>query len=325
MPRVIAAVAAIALLLAPLAARAQDWPTRAVTMVVPYAAGGPIDTLARILAARLSEILGQQVVVENVPGAGGMTGSSRVAKAAPDGYTVLLSGSAVLAINQTLYKKPLYNAVTDFAHVALFSDSARVVIARKDLPANTLAEFVAYAKANQARMQYGSAGAGSGMHVCAVLLNAAMGTAITHVPYRGSAPAMQDLIGGRIDFVAEQISTALPQIEANTVKAIATLGLDRAPGLENLPTAQEQGLSGLDCGSWASLSFPKGTPDEIVRHLAKAVNEAVETPAVRERYNGIGVTIPPPERRTPEYLAKFVPSEIERWAAPIKASGASVE
>ena len=325
MPRVIAAVAAIALLLAPLAARAQDWPTRAVTMVVPYAAGGPIDTLARILAARLSEILGQQVVVENVPGAGGMTSSSRVAKAAPDGYTVLLSGSAVLAINQTLYKKPLYNAVTDFAHVALFSDSARVVIARKDLPANTLAEFVAYAKANQARMQYGSAGAGSGMHVCAVLLNAAMGTAITHVPYRGSAPAMQDLIGGRIDFVAEQISTALPQIEANTVKAIATLGLDRAPGLENLPTAQEQGLSGLDCGSWASLSFPKGTPDEIVRHLAKAVNEAVETPAVRERYNSIGVTIPPPERRTPEYLAKFVPSEIERWAAPIKASGASVE
>jgi tripartite-type tricarboxylate transporter receptor subunit TctC len=324
MPRVIAAAAAIALLLAPAAtARAQDWPTRAITMVVPYAAGGPIDTLARILAARLSEILGQQVVVENMPGAGGMTGSSRVAKAAADGYTVLLSGSAVLAINQTLYKKPLYNAVTDFTHVALFSDSARVVIARKDLPANTLAEFVAYAKANQAKMQYGSAGAGSGMHVCAVLLNAAMGTAITHVPYRGSAPAMQDLIGGRIDFVAEQISTALPQIQSNTVKAIATLGLDRAPGLETLPTAQEQGLSGLDCGSWASLSFPKGTPDEIVRHLAKAVNEAVETPAVRERYKSIGVTIPPPERRTPEYLAKFVPSEIERWAAPIKASGAS--
>jgi len=319
------AVAAIALLLAPSTVSAQDWPTRAVTLVVPYAAGGPVDTLARILAARLSEILGQQVVIENMPGAGGMTGSSRVAKAAPDGYTVLLSGSAVLAINQTLYKKPLYNAVTDFAHVALFADSARVVIARKDLPANTLTEFVAYAKANQAKMQYGSAGAGSGMHVCAVLLNAAMGTAITHVPYRGSAPAMQDLIGGRIDFVAEQISTALPQIQSNTVKAIATLGLERAPGLENLPTAQEQGVAGLDCGSWASLSFPKGTPDEIVRHLAKAVNEAVETPATQERFKDIGVTIPPPERRTPEYLAKFVPSEIERWAAPIKASGASAE
>jgi tripartite-type tricarboxylate transporter receptor subunit TctC len=325
MPRVLAAIAAIALMLAPFTANAQDWPTRAVTMVVPYAAGGPVDTLGRILAARLSEILGQQVVIENMPGAGGMTGSSRVAKAAPDGYTVLLSGSAVLAINQSLYKKPLYNAVTDFEQVALFADSARVVIARKDLPANTLAEFVAYAKANQARMQFGSAGVGSGMHVCAVLLNAAMGTRITHVPYRGSAPAMQDLIGGRIDFVAEQISTALPQIQSNTVKAIATLGLERAPGLEQLPTAQELGLSGLDCDSWTSLSFPKGTPDEIVRHLAKAVNEAVETPATRERFKSIGVTIPPPERRTPEYLAKFVPSEIERWAAPIKASGASEE
>src|SRR5207248_3363635 len=167
-----------------------------------------------------------------------------------DGYTVLLSGSAVLAINQTLYKKPLYNAVTDFEHVALFSDSARVLIARKDLPAATLPEFVAYAKANQARMQYGSAGAGSGIHVCSVLLDAAMGTKITHVPYRGAGPAMQDLIAGRLDFIAEQISTALPQIEAHTVKAIATLGLDRAPGLENLPTAEESGLSGLDCGSW---------------------------------------------------------------------------
>jgi tripartite-type tricarboxylate transporter receptor subunit TctC len=317
------AAAAVTLILAPFAtASAQDWPTRAVTMVVPYAAGGPVDTLGRIIAARLSEILGQQVVVENVAGAGGMTGSSRVAKAPPDGYTVLLSGSAVLAINQTLYKKPLYNAVTDFQHVALFSDSARVLITRKDLPVNTLSEFIAYAKANQGKMQYGSAGAGSGMHVCAVLLDA-MGTKITHVPYRGSAPAMQDLMGGRVDFVAEQISTALPQIQGGTVKAIATFGLERAPGLEQLPTAQELGLAGLDCGSWGSLSFPKGTPDEIVQRLAKATNDAVETPALRERFKSIGVTIPAPERRTPDYLAKFVVSEIARWAGPIKASGAS--
>ena len=179
-------------------------------------------------------MLGQQVIVENIGGAGGMTGTARVAKAAPDGYTAVLSGSAVLAINQTIYKKPLYNAVTDFEHVAMFSDSARVLIARKDFPATTLAEFVAYAKANQAKMQYGSAGGGSGTHICAVLLDAAMGTKITHVPYRGAGPAMQDLIGGRIDFIAEQISTALPQIQGNTVKAIVTLGLDRAPGLDNL-------------------------------------------------------------------------------------------
>jgi tripartite-type tricarboxylate transporter receptor subunit TctC len=318
--------AATAVLLASVGgAMAQDWPARPVNLVVPYAAGGPVDTVARIMAARLSEVLGQQVIIENVGGAGGMTGAARAAKAAPDGYTVLLSGSAVLAINQTLSKKPLYNAATDFEHVALFSDSARVLIARKDLPANTMPEFVAYAKANQAKMQYGSAGGGSGTHVCAVLLDVAMGTSITHVPYRGAAPAMQDLMGGRIDYIAEQISTALPQIQGNTVKAIATLGLDRAPGLENLATAEESGVKGLDCGSWGSLSFPKGTPDAIVRRLAKASNDAVETPSVRERFKSIGVTIPAAERRTPEYLAKFVPSEIERWAAPIKASGASAD
>jgi tripartite-type tricarboxylate transporter receptor subunit TctC len=304
---------------------AQDWPTRPVTLIVPFAAGGPVDTMARIVAARVSELIGQQMIVENIGGAGGMTGAARAAKAAPDGYTLLLSGSAVLAINQTIYKKPLYNAVTDFEHVAMFSDSARVLITRKDLPPNTFAEFIAYAKANQDKMQYGSAGGGSGIHVCSVMLDAAMGTKITHVPYRGAGPAMQDLMGGRIDFIAEQISTALPQIQGGTVKAIVTLGLDRAPGLENLPTAQEQGLPGLDCGSWGSFSFPKGTPEAIVRRLAKATNDAVETPALRERFKSIGVTIPAAERRTPEFLVKFVPSEIERWAGPIKASGASAD
>jgi tripartite-type tricarboxylate transporter receptor subunit TctC len=318
--------ATLALLLASVGpTAAQDWPTRPVTLIVPFAAGGPVDTMARIVAARLSELLGQQVIVENIGGAGGMTGAARAAKSPPDGYTVLLSGSAVLAINQTFYKKPLYNAVTDFEHATMFSDSARVLITRKDLAPNTVPEFVAHAKANQAKMQYGSAGGGSGGHVCAVMLDAAMGTKITHVPYRGAGPAMQDLIGGRIDFMAEQISTALPQIQGGTVKAIVTFGLDRAPGLENVPTAQELGLPGLDCGSWGSFSFPKGTPAAIVRRLAKATNDAVETPALRERFKSIGVTIPAPERRTPEYLVKFVPSEIERWAGPIKASGASAD
>ena len=174
-------------------------------------------------------------------------------------------------------------------------------------------------------MQYGSAGAGSGTHVCAVLLDGAMGTKITHVPYRGAGPAMQDLIAGRIDFIAEQISTAIPQIQGKTVKPIVTLGLDRAPGLEDLPTAEEQGLKGLDCGSWGSFSYPKGTPEDVVRRVAKASNDAVESPMVRARFKDIGVTIPPPERRTPEYLTKFVPSEIERWAGPIKASGVSAD
>jgi tripartite-type tricarboxylate transporter receptor subunit TctC len=306
-------------------AQAQSWPTRPINMVVPYAAGGPVDTIARILGARMSETLGQQIIIENVGGAGGMTGSLRVAKAPPDGYSLLLSGSAVLSINQTLYRRPLYNGQTDFEHVVLHSDSARVLITRADFPAQTLSEFVAYAKANQSKMQYGSAGAGSGTHVCPVLMDVAMGTKITHVPYRGAGPAMQDLIAGRIDFIAEQISTALPQIQGGKVKAIATLGLDRAPGLEQLPTAEELGLKGLDCGSWGSFSFPKGTPDAIVKRLEQASNEAVESPMVRDRFKQIGVVVPAKERRTTAYLRKFVATETERWAAPIKNSGAVID
>jgi tripartite-type tricarboxylate transporter receptor subunit TctC len=306
-------------------AKTQEWPVRSVTMIVPYAAGGPVDTVGRILAARLGEVLGQQVIVENVGGAGGMTGSSRVAKAAPDGYTFLMAGTSVMAMNQTLYKKPLYDTANDFTPVTLVTDSARVLITRSDFPAATLPEFVAYAKANAAKLQYGSAGAGSGSHVCAILLDAAMGTRITHLPYRGSAPALQDMIGGRIDFMCEQISTALPQIEAKMVKAVATLGLDRAPGLEDLPTAKEQGIDGLDCGAWGAFMFPKGTPDAIVQRMARAANETVETTSVRDRLKAIGVTIPARERRTLDYLAKFIPSEIDRWVAPIKASGVTAD
>jgi tripartite-type tricarboxylate transporter receptor subunit TctC len=319
------AAAAVAWTAAIAPAQAQSWPTRPINLVVPYAAGGPVDTIARILGARMNETLGHQLIIENVGGAGGMTGASRIAKSAPDGYSLLLSGSAVLAINQTLYRRPLYNGLTDFEHVVLHSDSARVLIARPDFPAKTLNEFVAYAKTNHGKMQYGSAGAGSGTHICAVLLNVAMGTKITHVPYRGAGPAMQDLIAGRVDFIAEQISTALPQIQGGKVKAIATLGLDRAPGLEELATAEELGLKGLDCGSWGSFSFPKGTPDAIVRRLAQASNEAVESQMVRDRFKAIGVVVPAKERRTPDYLRKFVATETERWATPIKNSGAVIE
>jgi tripartite-type tricarboxylate transporter receptor subunit TctC len=301
-------------------AHAQDWPVRPVTLVVPYAAGGPNDSQARILAARLGELLHQQFIIENVGGAGGMTGANRVAKAAPDGYTLLLGGLAVLGQIPTLYKKPLYNAVTDFEHVFLFAESARILITRKDLPADNLAEFIAYAKANQDHMQYASAGAGSGSHVCAILLDSLIGTHIAHVPYRGTGPAMQDLVAGRVDFTCEQISTAYPQIKAGTVKALATLASERQPMLADLPTAKEGGLE-LDCSVWISLEFPKGTAGAIVRRLAEAANAAVETPAVRERFENLGVAVVAPQRRTPEYLTRFVPREIEKWAGPIRASG----
>jgi tripartite-type tricarboxylate transporter receptor subunit TctC len=277
------------------------------------------------MGSRLGEVLGQQIVVENVGGAGGMIAASRVAKAEPDGYTVLMGGSAVLAINQAIFKKPLYDGATDFAPVALFADSARVLITRKDFPVSSLAEFNAYAKANDAKLQYGSAGHGSGSHVCAALLNSVNGTQVAHVAYRGTAPAMQDLVGGRLDFICEQISTAVSHIESGTVKAIAILGPDRVSVLPNLPTAKEQGLPDLDCNSWAALVLPKGTPETIVKQLARAANEASETPAMRKRMEEVGVAIPPPERRTPEYLAKYIPAEIARWGAVIRSAKISAD
>src|SRR6187401_37436 len=320
------ALAAFTALAGPAAAQESSaWPNRPVTLVVPYAAGGPVDTIARIIAARLSEILGQQMVIENVGGAGGMTGTVRVAKAAPDGYTLLLSGSAVLSQNPTFRKQSPYDPVTDFAHVALFSDSARVLIARKDFPPNDFKEFMAYVKANQTTLQYGSPGAGSGGHTCAVLLDGAMGARITHVPYRGAGPAMQDLLGGRIDYMLEQISTATPQIKANAVKAYATLGRERGPGLENIPTAEELGVKGLDCGAWGSFSFPKDTPQAIVQRLAKASSDAIDTPAVIDRFKAVGVVVTPKDRRSPEFLTQFVKSELARWVEPIKASGVNLD
>lgn len=322
-------IAAIALAgfaaLAPPAGAQEAWPNRPVTVIVPYAAGGPVDTVARVMTSRISELSGQQFIVENVGGAGGQTGAARAAKAAPDGYTVLLSGSAVLAQNPALYKRQSYDPITDFEHSTLHTDSARVLITRKDFPANTFPEFVAYVKANADKLQYGSAGVGSGGHVCEILFDMAMGVKLTHVPYRGAGPAMQDLIAGRLDFMPEQISTAVPQIQGGTVKAIATLGIEPAPGLESLPTSESQGMKGLDCGAWGAFSFPKGTEKEIVQRLAKLSSDAVDTPAVRERFKTIGVTVAARERRSPEYLTKFVASEVERWGKPIKASGMSID
>jgi tripartite-type tricarboxylate transporter receptor subunit TctC len=317
--------AAIVLTLLARPAAAEDWPPRTVTMVVPYAAGGPNDTIARVLSARLAEILNTQIIIENVGGAGGMTGANRVAKAAPDGHTLLLGGLAVLAQIPNLYKRPLYNAATDFEPVALVTDSARILIARKDFPASTLAEFSAYVKANQTNVRYSSPGAGSGGHVCAIMLDTLIGTRIAHVPYRGAGPAMQDIIAGRIDYSCEQIATAFPQIEAGAVKAIATLGPARPPVLAQVPTAEEQGLPGLDCNAWIALVFPKGTRAPAVHRLAQATSEAVDSPAVRVRLESVGVTVVAPERRSPEYLARFIPAEIEKWAGPIKASGVVVD
>ena len=296
-----------------------------MTMVIPFAAGGPTDVLGRIIAGRMSEVLGHNVIVENIGGAGGMTGSARVANASPDGYQFVLGTVGTHAQGQTLYKHPLYNAATDFTPVILIAEVPLVLETRKDLPVNNFKEFVAYAKANQAKMQFGSAGAGSATHLGCVLLNYTIGVNITHVPYRGTGPALQDLEGGRIDYMCDVITTAKPPIDGGAVKGIAILDSKRSPALPNLPTAAEQGTPGLIAYTWNAIFLPKGAPEPIVMKLHDAALAAMHTPAVRDRLAGLGAEIVPDDEATSQYLGTFVQSEITKWAAPIKASGVSVE
>jgi len=303
----------------------QNWPTRPVTLVVPFPAGGPVDLAARIFAQQLSERLGQQFTVENVGGAGGWTGAARVAKAPADGSVLLFGNQATHTFSQLMPKKPLYNAVADFAPAAIAIENAKVLVTRKDFPANSLPEFIAYAKANADKLQYGSAGTGSATQITCVMLNMAIGVNVTHVPYRGTGPAMQDIMGGRIDYVCDVTSASAPLLRAGQVKALALLSPVRNAAMPEVPTAHEQGLKDFNCDGWNAFFFPKGTPEPIVRRLAAAVSEVSDIPAVRERLESLGLTVPERERRTPEYLQRLVLSDLEKWAAPVKASGAAEE
>jgi tripartite-type tricarboxylate transporter receptor subunit TctC len=306
-------------------AHAQTFPTHPMTMVIPFAAGGPTDILGRVVAGRMSEILGRQVVVENVGGAGGMTGSARVANAPPDGYQFVLGTVGTHAQGQTLYKHPLYNALTDFTPVILVATVPIVLETRKDLPVANFKEFVAYAKQNQGKMQFGSAGAGSATHLGCVLLNYVIGVDVTHVPYRGTGPALQDLEGGRIDYMCDIMTTAKPPIDSGAVKGLAVFDSKRSSALPNVPTAAEQGTANLEAYTWNAIFLPKGAPPEIVKKLHDAALEAMHTPAVRDRLTSLGAEIAPDQDATPEHLGELVKSEIAKWAGPIKASGVSVE
>jgi tripartite-type tricarboxylate transporter receptor subunit TctC len=292
---------------------------------VPFAAGGGVDVSARIQAQRMSELLGQSIIVENVGAAAGMAGGQRVAKAAPDGYTFLIGNSGTHAFNQSLYKKPLYNAATDFQPVGLMTESPRALIARKDLPANNLQELIAYLKANAGKAQFGSAGVGSGTHLPCVLFNLAIGVDVTHVPYRGEGPLMQDMIGGRIDYMCATMQSGAVQVKDGSVKGIAVMAKTRVAIIPEVPTTGEQGLPGVEASVWNAFFLPKGTPDPIVRKLNRAMSETLDNPAIRKRLEELGLEIVPPERRAPEYLAKFVPEEIERWAKPVHAAGISAD
>src|SRR5437879_3063649 len=322
----LAALAAFAALPGPAAAQdlAKDYPNRPLTMVIPFAAGGPTDVLGRVVAARMGDILGQQIIVENIGGAGGMTGANKVKVATPDGYQILLGTVGTQAQVQNLVPKPLYNAATDFQPVALLADVPLVLIVRKDLPASNIKEFVEYTKKNQDKMSFASSGVGAAVHLGTVLLNSAIGVKVTHVPYRGSAPAMQDLQGGPVDYMTEIISTGFPQIQGGSVKAIALLAPQRSKILPDLPTAREGGVD-VDAYTWNAIFLPNNTPEPIVRKLHDAAVETMKSPQVREKLEGLGVSGVAEDRMSSAYLGKFVKHEIEKWIAAIKESGAKTE
>jgi tripartite-type tricarboxylate transporter receptor subunit TctC len=305
-------------------ASAQDWPTHTLTMINTFAAGGPNDVPARLFAQRMGEILGQTIIVENVPGAGGMNGAERVVKATPDGYTFLVGTVGTQAQNQTLYKKPLYDSTKDFVSVGLFVEAPLVLIARKDLPVKSMKEFVDYTKANEDKMQFASAGTGSAIHLGCALMNSVTGLNVTHVPYRGSNPAMQDLVSGRVDYLCDIVTTAKPQIDAGTVKPIAILDDARSPALPDVPTAAEQGFD-VNAYTWNAFFVPKGTPDAIVQKLNHAMVETMKTPEIQKRLGEVGLKIVTEDRATPAYLDQFVQSEIAKWSKLIKASGISMD
>jgi tripartite-type tricarboxylate transporter receptor subunit TctC len=309
----------------PITARAQTYPTRPITMVIPFAAGGGFDIIGRILTPRMSEILGQQIIVENTSGGAGIIGVNRVVNAAPDGYMFLLGSIGTHAYNQTIYKKPRYDATADFTPVALFAEQPMVLVTREDFPANNLPEFIDYVKTNSAKLQFGSAGPGTTTHLGCALLNAAIGVSVTHVPYRGGGPAAIDLIGGQIDYMCLNMGGATPLIMGKQIKAIATLSRGRSPLMPDLPTAHEEGLADFDVATWNAFFLPKRASTEVVKKLNDATNQAMDTPAIQSRMHDIGVTGVALERRSPEYLAKFVVDEIARWAGPIKANGLRVD
>ena len=323
--RALVGLLVVAMASAPVGTEAQTYPTKQITMIVPFAAGGTFDVVGRLIAPRMGELLGQPIVIENVTGAGGIAGANRAINAQPDGYTLLLGTVGTHAYNQSIYKKRRYDATSDFTPVALFSEQPMVLEVRKDLPANTFPEFIALLKSNGAKMQYGSAGVGSTTHLACTLLNSKIGVTIAHVPYRGSAPAANDLMSGQIDYLCGNLGAALPRIASKHEKALAVLSKARSPLMPELPSAHEQGIPDFDVPTWTAFFLPKGAARPIVDKLNQVAHAAMDTPNVKQRMNDIGVTGIAPDRRSPEYLAKYVVEEVARWEGPIKSGGLQVD
>jgi tripartite-type tricarboxylate transporter receptor subunit TctC len=317
----------IVLLLALLAAGtagAQSFPSKPVTLVAGFAAGGPTDTIARLLAERMRQPLGQPVLVENTAGAAGSIAIGRVLRAAPDGYTVSIGHWSTHVVNGAIYQLP-YDLLKDLEPVALVASNPQVLVARSGVPAQNLKELIAWIKANDGKVTAGTAGAGSGSHVGGIYFANSIGAKLQFIPYRGTGPAMQDLVGGQIDIMFDQAVTALAQVRGGRIRAFAVTAKERLPAAPDVPTVDEAGAPGVHIAIWHALWVARGTPKEAVARLNAAIVDSLADPAVRKRLGDLGQDIPSREQQTPEALGAFHKAEVEKWWPLIKAAGVKVD
>jgi len=312
--------AALALVAVATAAAAQDFPNKPITVIVPFAAGGPTDTVARLVAQSMTNYLKQQVIVENAGGAGGTIGANKVAKSKPDGYTLLLHHIGHTTA-PSLYRKLPYDTLNDFEPIGLITDVPMTIISKKDFPPKDMKDLVAYVKANKDKVTYANAGVGSASHLCGMLFMTAIQTELTTVPYKGTGPAMNDILGGQVDFMCDQTTNTTGQIKAGKVKAYAVTTPKRVPSLKDVPTMQESGLANFDVAVWHGLYAPKGTPKPVIEKLTKALQAAVQDPNVATRLAELGTEPVSVDRATPEALGKHVKSQIDLWSPIIKKAG----
>jgi tripartite-type tricarboxylate transporter receptor subunit TctC len=302
-------------------AQAQGYPTKTITMIVPFAAGGPTDTVARLVAQSMGNTLKQQIIIENVGGAGGTIGAARVAKAAPDGYTIFLHHIGQ-STAPALYRKLSYNAQTDFETIGLVTDVPMTLVARKDFPAKDFKELLAYVKANKDKVTYAHAGLGSASHLCGMLLQTAMGVDLTTVAYKGTGPAMNDLLGGQVDIMCDQTTNTTSQIKGGKIKVYGVTTKAPLAALPGVPTLASSGLPNFEVAVWHGMYAPKGTPKQVVDTLSNALRAALKDPNVKQRFADLGTEPVADERARPEALRAHVKSEIDRWGPIIKKAGA---
>ena len=301
-------------------ASAQNYPNKVISMVVPFAAGGPTDTVARLIGVPMTKTLGQQIIVENVAGAGGTIAANRVAKSSPDGYTILIHHIG-MATAPGLYRKLPYNPITDFEPIGLINEVPMTLVAKKDFPAKDLKELIAYVKANKEKVNYANAGLGAASHLCGMVFMSAIQTDVTTVPYGGTGPAMNDLLGGQVDFMCDQTTNTTSQIKAGKIKVYGVTTKKRVPSLPNVPTMDEAGLKGFDVSVWHALYAPKGTPKPVIDKLAKALQDALKDSTVKQRFEDLGTEPIALNRATPAALRAQLKAEIDRWTPIIKKAG----